>query len=131
MHDDGRYDDPRVTGSAGDPVSRETEYPNWRPSEVPQSPPEPGRNAPTSGVPWSATGEGRDGADASGRPVNASPDARVIPIRRNPSASARLEAAAAHPDLRDGAGPSTGFRHARACGRVVCVSRNRGRVRFT
>ncbi|MEV2237773.1 AAA family ATPase [Micromonospora sp. NPDC049891] len=97
MHDDGRYDDPRVTGSAGDPVSRETEYPNWRPSEVSQSPPEPGRNAPTSGVPWSATGEGRDGTDASGRPANASPDARVIPIRRNPSASARFEAAATHP----------------------------------
>ncbi|WP_307870893.1 AAA family ATPase [Micromonospora sp. C51] len=97
MHDDGRYDDPRVTGSAGDPVSRETEYPNWRPSEVPQSPPEPGRNAPTSGVPWSGAGDGRDGTDASGRPVNASPDARVIPIRRNTSASARFEVAAAHP----------------------------------
>ncbi|MFJ8581475.1 AAA family ATPase [Micromonospora sp. NPDC093277] len=34
MHDDGRYDDPRVTGPAGqpsatDPVSRETDYRGW------------------------------------------------------------------------------------------------------
>ncbi|WP_433127938.1 AAA family ATPase [Micromonospora sp. CA-240977] len=31
MHDDGRYDDPHVTGSTGDPVSRETDYPSWSP----------------------------------------------------------------------------------------------------
>ncbi|MDG4794719.1 ParA family protein [Micromonospora sp. WMMD1082] len=95
MHDDGRYDDPRVTGSAGDPVSRETDYPNWRPTEVPQGPPEPGRNSPTSGAPFSPPPE-RDGADPNGRPANASPEARVIPIRRNTSASARFEAAPSH-----------------------------------
>ena len=36
---------------------------------------------------------GGDGSDSGPRPVNASPDARVIPIRRNTSASARFEAA--------------------------------------
>jgi chromosome partitioning protein len=96
VHDDGRYDDPRVTGSAGDPVSRETEYPNWRHSEVPPGLPEPGRNAPTSGAPWHPGTDGRDGTDPSGRPANASPDARVIPIRRNVSASARFEAVPPH-----------------------------------
>ncbi|WP_346775886.1 AAA family ATPase [Micromonospora sp. HNM0581] len=93
MHDDGRYDDPSVIGSADDPVSRETDYPNWRPSEVQQARPEPGRNAPAPDVPWSATSGSQDDVDAGGRPVNVSPDARVIPARRNASASARFEAA--------------------------------------
>ncbi|MEU5551564.1 AAA family ATPase [Micromonospora sp. NPDC047793] len=96
MHDDGRYDDPRVTGSAGDPVSRETDYPNWRSHGGAQDPPESMRDRPTSGVPWSPSPEfssGRDASDGAGRPVNATPDARVIPIRRNTSAAARFEAA--------------------------------------
>ncbi|MEV6815685.1 AAA family ATPase, partial [Micromonospora sp. NPDC051296] len=95
MHDDGRYDDPRVTGSAGDPVSRETDYPSWRPSEASQSPPESGRDAPTSGAPSLApeSSSGQDAPDPAGRPANATPEARVIPIRRNASASVRFEAA--------------------------------------
>ncbi|MFV2102192.1 ParA family protein [Micromonospora sp. LOL_024] len=94
MHDDGRYDDSHASGSAGDPVSRETDHPNWRPSEEPQRPLKPGRNAPTSGAPWSPTSEG---VEAAGRPANASPEARVIPFRRNTSASARFEAAPPEP----------------------------------
>ncbi|RIV36408.1 ParA family protein [Micromonospora radicis] len=99
MHDDGRYDDPRVTGSTGDPVSRETDYPGWRPSGAAQSPPEPGQDAPTSGAPWAPSGDqpsNRDAPDFAGRPGNASPDARVIPIRRNTSAGARFEATASY-----------------------------------
>ncbi|RFS46055.1 ParA family protein [Micromonospora craniellae] len=100
MHDDGRYDDPRVTGSAGDPVSRETDYPSWRSHEAAQDPPESMREGPTSGVPWSPSPEfssGRETSDGTGRPVNATPDARVIPIRRNTSAAARFEAATYQP----------------------------------
>ncbi|GIJ27815.1 hypothetical protein Vqi01_29770 [Micromonospora qiuiae] len=96
MHDDGRYDDPRVSGAADDPVSRETEYPGWRSAEAPQSYPESGREVPTSGVPWPSA---RDASDPTGRPVNATPEARVIPIRRNTSASARFEPATANPQV--------------------------------
>ncbi|WP_331461324.1 ParA family protein [Micromonospora tarapacensis] len=96
MHDDGRYDDPRVTGAVGDPVSRETDYPKRQPAGASQGPPESGRNAPTSGAPWSPAPEGRDGTDPVGRPANASPDARVIPIRPNTTASTRFEAVASN-----------------------------------
>ncbi|MEV6691305.1 AAA family ATPase [Micromonospora sp. NPDC051196] len=104
MHDDGRYDDPRVTGSASDPVSRETEYPGWRPSGASPNPSDPRGEAPPPDAPWPRGGEGspgRDGSDAGARPVNASPDARVIPIRRNTSASARFEPAPSYQPVPD------------------------------
>ncbi|WP_275412583.1 ParA family protein [Micromonospora gifhornensis] len=103
MHDDGRYDDPRVTGSAGDPVSRETEFPGWRPSEGgAQSPPVARGEASVPDAPWPRGGEVNPGApDSAARPGNASPEARVIPIRRNSSASARFEAAPPHQPVPD------------------------------
>ncbi|TCB92044.1 chromosome partitioning protein [Micromonospora zingiberis] len=114
MHDDGRYDDPRVTGSAGDPVSRETEYPGWRPSGAPQDPSASRREAPPPGVPWNPAGEesaGREAPEGAGRPANASPDARVIPMRRNTSASARFESATSYqpvPEPRPGSDTPAG-----------------------
>ncbi|WP_433530579.1 AAA family ATPase [Micromonospora sp. CA-263727] len=96
MHDDGRYDDPRVTGSAGDPVSRETDYPSWRSPEASQSPPKSGRDTSAPGVSWPPGSDPSAEWAASelvGRPGNAVPDARVIPIRRNAAAVARFEAA--------------------------------------
>ncbi|WP_341718242.1 AAA family ATPase [Micromonospora sp. FIMYZ51] len=113
MHDDGRYDDKRVTGSADDPVSRETEYRGWPSAGVPQHSPDSERAAPTSGAPWSPT---RDAADLAGRPANATPEARVIPIRRNVSASARFEAASPQqqapgvvPDPRPASDPAESY----------------------
>ncbi|MEH1099406.1 ParA family protein [Micromonospora sp. CPCC 205561] len=93
MHDDGRYDDPRVTRSTGDPVSRETDYPSWSPDE-----PSRGRSARPSGWDAPVRPEGVEPA----APARATPDAprpgnsaggRVVPIRRNASASARFEPA--------------------------------------
>nr|WP_307816892.1 AAA family ATPase [Micromonospora fiedleri] len=102
MHDDGRYDDPRVTGSAGDPVSRETEYPGWRPSEGAQNPPAARGEASVPDAPWPRSGEvDPGGSDSGARPGNASPEARVIPIRRNSSASARFEPAPPYQPVPD------------------------------
>ncbi|SCL60427.1 chromosome partitioning protein [Micromonospora citrea] len=91
MHDDGRYDDPRVTGSAGDPVSRETDYPSWSPAGPSRGPstrppdcdPVVGRDS------GPALPTARPAADGSTRTGNST--GRVIPIRRNTSASARFE----------------------------------------
>ncbi|MEU9505560.1 AAA family ATPase [Micromonospora sp. NPDC048170] len=92
MHDDGRYDDPRVTGSAGDPVSRETDYPSWSadgPSRGPSTRPpegfEPTRSEPSA--PRAAPGP---------RPSSAA-GGRVVPLRRNASASARFESVPQQP----------------------------------
>ncbi|MFI7574459.1 AAA family ATPase [Micromonospora sp. NPDC049497] len=75
MHDDGRYDDPRVTGSASDPVSRETDHPSW-PREVP--------------------------SDASTRPADCDPVARREPpatgVARPVSGSAPAPAVRNAPD---------------------------------
>ncbi|MGC5032336.1 AAA family ATPase [Micromonospora sp. DT229] len=104
MHDDGRYDDPRVTGSASDPVSRETEHPGWRPSGAAQNPSDPQAGGSPADAPWPSSGEaasGREGPDSAARPGNATPEARVIPIRRNTSASARFEAAPSYQPVPD------------------------------
>ncbi|MEU6023453.1 AAA family ATPase [Micromonospora sp. NBC_01739] len=102
MHDDGRYDDPRVTGSAGDPVSRETEYPGWRSSGAGSNPSDPHAEESPADAPWPRSGEaGREGPDSAARPGNATPEARVIPIRRNTSASARFEAAPSYQPVPD------------------------------
>ncbi|MER5332626.1 AAA family ATPase [Micromonospora sp. NPDC002717] len=98
MHDDGRYDDPRVTGSAGDPVSRETDYPSWSPdgpshgssTRPPDCDPIVQRDTVDPARPELPAA--RPASDGLPRPGN-SAGGRVIPIRRNPSASARFEAA--------------------------------------
>ncbi|MFG1880867.1 AAA family ATPase [Micromonospora sp. NPDC049102] len=100
MHDDGRYDDPRVTGSTGDPVSRETDYPNWSPGAA--GAPMPAADdplvsrdeaaVPTAGPERTA---GRRSADGPSRPINAA-DARQAPGRRNTAAAVRFEPAVPH-----------------------------------
>ncbi|MFE9689814.1 AAA family ATPase [Micromonospora sp. NPDC005806] len=105
MHDDGRYDDPRVTGPGGRPsaddlVSRETDYQGWpvsgdadgpstRPAErdpvVHQD--VPGR--PTSSVPANIP-MAREPHDPTGGPGNA-PSARPAPVRGNAAVPGRYE----------------------------------------
>ncbi|MER6755369.1 AAA family ATPase [Micromonospora echinofusca] len=95
MHDDGRHDDPRVTGSAGDPVSRETDYPNWAPDGVSHGPSlrPPGWDAAARPSDAEVVGPEHPARRAApdvpraGNPAGG----RVIPIRRNASASARFE----------------------------------------
>ncbi|MFY1685996.1 AAA family ATPase [Micromonospora sp. WMMD730] len=107
MHDDGRYDDPRVNrpegpGSGVDPVSRETDHqqgwttggqPTIRPPErdpgVRREPPAVGaaRPVPESYVPPPPVQSGPDG-----RPVNAPDDRTTTSVRRNAGASSRFEA---------------------------------------
>ncbi|GAA2185499.1 ParA family protein [Micromonospora lupini] len=104
MHDDGRYDDPRVTGSTSDPVSRETDYPGWSPGAT------GGSTRPTGGDPLAArddpavhsTGSetpeptaGRRASDGPSRPVNAA-EVRQPLGRRNTAAAVRFEPAVPH-----------------------------------
>ncbi|MER7587171.1 AAA family ATPase [Micromonospora sp. NPDC127501] len=106
MHDDGRYDDPRVTGSTSDPVSRETDYPSWSPGATGPStrptdgdPPVPldpstGPARPEgSAIPEPASG--RRTPEASSRPVNAA-EVRSTSGRRNTAAAVRFEPAVPH-----------------------------------
>ncbi|MGC4769742.1 AAA family ATPase [Micromonospora sp. DT44] len=100
MHDDGRYDDPRVTGSTSDPVSRETDYPSWSPGVA-------GASIPVDDDVFSAPDEavvptvgpepttGRRAADGPSRPANAA-DVRQTPGRRNRAAAVRFESAVPH-----------------------------------
>ncbi len=98
MHDDGRYDDPHATGSAGDPVSRETDYPGWaahgpsasRSPRPPECEPvvrrEPSANPVPPDLPAARnTPEGP-------RVANASAGERVAPARGNAAAPTRFEA---------------------------------------
>ncbi|MFC4018508.1 AAA family ATPase [Micromonospora sp. GCM10011542] len=104
MHDDGRYDDPRVTGSTSDPVSRETDYPSWSPGG-PSGPSAPGgdpmvRRDPPPGQPARAEtpepATARRASDGSARPGNAA-EVRPAPARRgNSAASVRFEPAVPH-----------------------------------
>ncbi|MFR9774492.1 AAA family ATPase [Micromonospora sp. MS34] len=105
MHDDGRYDDPRVSGpegrpSAADPVSRETDYQGWPGSGDSRGPstrpPEgdpavrrdlPGR--PTSSVPANVP-LSREPHDPTDGPANA-PSARPAPARGNAVVPGRYE----------------------------------------
>ncbi|WP_435871335.1 AAA family ATPase [Micromonospora echinaurantiaca] len=86
MHDDGRYDDPRVTGSTGAPVSRETDYQSWPPSGASAQGPS-NRPPDFESVDPSAAEAGQGGSVAPTQPTGAG--GRVIPIRRN--AAARFE----------------------------------------
>nr|WP_308209421.1 AAA family ATPase [Micromonospora sp. RHAY321] len=101
MHDDGRYDDPRVTGSTSDPVSRETDYPSWSPGAPGSSPQpaendppvvrdEPGGHATGSEVPEPSAA--RRASEGLARPVNAA-EVRTASGRRNTAASVRFEPA--------------------------------------
>ncbi|MGN9775083.1 AAA family ATPase [Micromonospora sp. H33] len=103
MHDDGRYDDPRVTGSAGDPVSRETDYPGWVAHGKPASPsPRPPdcepvvqHDPPPTGVARPVPPElptARSAPDGS-RAGNAPAAERVAPARGNAAAPTRFEVA--------------------------------------
>ncbi|MGR6322848.1 AAA family ATPase [Micromonospora soli] len=101
MHDDGRYDDRRVSGpggrpSADDPVSRETDYPGWSDSSSSARPPEgdpgvrrdvPGR--PTSAVPANVP-LAREPHDPTGGPAHAA-SARPAPVRGNAAVPGRYE----------------------------------------
>nr|WP_091264943.1 AAA family ATPase [Micromonospora chaiyaphumensis] len=109
MHDDGRYDDPRVTGpgerpSATGPVSRETNFEGWPPSGEPHDPstrppdcepvvrrdvPQAGAVRPTSSVPANVP-PARDPHDPNGGPANA-PASRPAPVRGNAAVPARYE----------------------------------------
>ncbi|MEV4654558.1 ParA family protein [Micromonospora sp. NPDC049301] len=100
MHDDGRYDDPRVTGSTSDPVSRETDYPSWSPgaSGPADSDPLVLRDEPAGQPAGPDTTEPavvRRAPDAATRPVNAA-DVRATSGRRNTVAAVRFESAVPH-----------------------------------
>ncbi|MFI2648823.1 AAA family ATPase [Micromonospora fulviviridis] len=109
MHDDGRYDDPRVTGPGGQPsatgpVSRETNYQGWPATGEPDDPstrppdcdpvvrreaPQTGAVRPTSSVPANVP-LARDPHDPNGGPANA-PAPRPVPVRGNAAVPARYE----------------------------------------
>ncbi|MFJ6196909.1 AAA family ATPase [Micromonospora sp. NPDC092111] len=105
MHDDGRYDDPRVNRPEGpssgtDPVSRETDRPTWSTGGQPTvRPPEhdPGvrRDAPAVGaarpVPESYVPAPAQ-STPDGRPANAPAGRATAPVRRNAGAPSRFEA---------------------------------------
>ncbi|MEH1026120.1 AAA family ATPase [Micromonospora profundi] len=102
MHDDGRYDDPRVTGSTSDPVSRETDYPSWSPGAPGASPPAEGGDPPVSRdepagqpAPVEPPTAGRRTPEGLTRPVNA-PEVRPTSGRRNTAAAVRFEPAVPH-----------------------------------
>ncbi|MEW2444806.1 ParA family protein [Micromonospora marina] len=106
MHDDGRYDDPRLTGPGGqpsaDPVSRETNYQEWTVNESgePSSPypaqsskrrepPAGGPVRPVSSVPANVP-PARDPLDPADGPVNA-PTPRPSAVRANAAVPTRYE----------------------------------------
>ncbi|MER7459100.1 AAA family ATPase [Micromonospora sp. NPDC126480] len=101
MHDDGRYDDPRVTGSAGDSVSRETDYPGWAargPSMTPSPPdcdPVVRREPPATGAARPVPPETAAPRSAADGPRVGNPSAaeRVAPARGNAAAPTRFEVA--------------------------------------
>ncbi|SIN27641.1 chromosome partitioning protein [Micromonospora cremea] len=104
MHDDGRYDDPRVTGPTSDPVSRETDYPSWSPGASGPSPQPAGddplvsRDEPAgkpAGPDTTESAAVRRAPDAVTRPVNAA-DVRPTSGRRNTVAAVRFEPAVPH-----------------------------------
>ncbi|WP_279433299.1 ParA family protein [Micromonospora sp. KC606] len=104
MHDDGRYDDPRVNDPEGfppgvDPVSRETDQQAWPTGGQPGVVRPPDRDAATRGD-LPAVGAARPSpesyvppppiTDGSGRPGNAS-TGRAAPVRRNAGVPVRFE----------------------------------------
>ncbi|MEU5910814.1 AAA family ATPase [Micromonospora sp. NPDC047527] len=104
MHDDGRYDDPRVTGSTSDPVSRETDYPSWSPGAPGSSPtaadngPQASRDEPAGQPDRLETPEptaARRAVEGPSRPGNAA-EVRPTSGRRNTAAAVRFEPAVPH-----------------------------------
>ncbi|MEU7802961.1 AAA family ATPase [Micromonospora arborensis] len=103
MHDDGRYDDPRVTGSTSDPVSRETDYPSWSPGATAPSTQPADSEPPLRGGPADhSTGPEIAGPpivrrtpEGPTRPANAA-EVRQTPGRRNTAAAVRFEPAVPH-----------------------------------
>ncbi|WP_145778333.1 ParA family protein [Micromonospora taraxaci] len=98
MHDDGRYDDPHVTGATNDPVSRETDYPSWSPSATGSGEGDPPasrdhRPGPESSSPEPASV--RRTSEGLSRPVNAA-EVRSSSGRRNTAAAVRFESAVPH-----------------------------------
>ncbi|MDG4835888.1 ParA family protein [Micromonospora sp. WMMD967] len=102
MHDDGRYDDPHVTGATNDPVSRETDYPNWSPGAT--GPGEGGSPASRDHRPGPERSESsttpdpasvRRTSEGLSRPVNAA-EVRSSTGRRNTAAAVRFESAVPH-----------------------------------
>ncbi|MEV7329982.1 AAA family ATPase [Micromonospora sp. NPDC093244] len=103
MHDDGRYDDPRVTGSTNDPVSRETDYQGWTPGDSGPSPrpadndplaprdDSPGPVRPDAPEPTTA----RRPSEGPSRPAN-TVEVRQTVGRRNTAAAVRFEQAVPH-----------------------------------
>ncbi|WP_309228034.1 AAA family ATPase [Micromonospora sp. CMU55-4] len=107
MHDDGRYDDPRLTGPGGKspgPVSRETNYREWTVNEPrdpsasypPTEPPPQRRDTPPAGSvrPVSSAPANvppaRDPLDPADGPANA-PTPRPPAVRANVAVPARFE----------------------------------------
>ncbi|MEU8259679.1 AAA family ATPase [Micromonospora sp. NPDC048999] len=100
MHDDGRYDDPRVTRPGADPVSRETDYQGWPvgddspdPAATPQAVHRDVSGA--GGVRSAASGPtnvppAREPHEPAGRPANA-PSPRPVPVRGNAAVPGRYE----------------------------------------
>ncbi|MFF4877381.1 MULTISPECIES: AAA family ATPase [unclassified Micromonospora] len=115
MHDDGRYDDPRVTGSTSDPVSRETDYPSWSPG-APGSSPRPAdsdplvlRDDPAGQAAGPETPDPtavRRAPDGSARPANAA-EVRSTSGRRNTAAAVRFEPAVPQQPTAAGARDAT------------------------
>ncbi|SCE70098.1 chromosome partitioning protein [Micromonospora viridifaciens] len=104
MHDDGRYDDPRVTGPGADPVSRETSYQGWPVDDGSGGPattppdyhplvhgdePVAGGPRPTSSVPANVP-PARDPHEGTGRPVNA-PSPHPAPVHGDAAGPGRYE----------------------------------------
>ncbi|MGW3786255.1 ParA family protein [Micromonospora chokoriensis] len=102
MHDDGRYDDPHVTGATNDPVSRETDYPSWSPGATGPGegdPPlsrdhRPGPERPDSSTTPEPASVRRT-SEGMSRPVNAA-EVRSSSGRRNTAAAVRFESAVPH-----------------------------------
>jgi len=105
VHDDGRSDDPRVTGSTGGSVSRETDYPSWSPGGLPGDESarpadqvaavlngvEPVGSTPSASRPL--PGDPRPGSSADGRATDVhctSPAARTesaVPLQPTPDSA--------------------------------------------
>ncbi|MFJ6163631.1 ParA family protein [Micromonospora orduensis] len=110
MHDDGRYDDPRVTGSTNDPVSRETDYQGWTPGDSGPSP------RPADGDPLTSRDDSPRPVDPAAseptaarrpsegltRPAN-TVEVRQTVGRRNTAAAVRFEPAVPHQPTAAGA----------------------------
>ncbi|MFU8851281.1 AAA family ATPase [Micromonospora sp. SL1-18] len=88
MHDDGRYDDPRVTRPGADPVSRETDYQGWPVGDgsrgAATTPPDGNWDAPVAGGvrPTSSVPANVPAARGPHEPADA-PSPRSAPIDGN------------------------------------------------